>query len=64
MRVTVDSERCQGHGRCYMLSPDVFDCDEAGFSVVREENPSGDAERQARVAEQSCPEQAISVSDE
>ena len=25
MRVTVDSEKCQGHNRCYALAPDVFD---------------------------------------
>ena len=25
MRVTVDSDKCQGHNRCYALAPDVFD---------------------------------------
>ena len=27
-RVTVDADRCTGHGRCYTLAPDVFDADE------------------------------------
>lgn len=64
MRVTVDSERCQGHGRCYMLSPGVFDCDEEGYSVVRSEDVPQHLEQQARMAEQACPEQAISVTEE
>ena len=25
IRLIVDSEKCQGHGRCYALAPDLFD---------------------------------------
>ena len=35
MRVRVDRERCVGHGRCYVLAPDVFTDDERGHCVVR-----------------------------
>ena len=35
MRVTVDSEKCQGHNRCYALAPDVFDVDDLGFATSK-----------------------------
>ena len=34
MRVTIDHERCQGHGRCFSIAPDLFDSDELGNGVV------------------------------
>ena len=30
MRVVVDGVKCQGHGRCYDLAPDMFEPDERG----------------------------------
>jgi ferredoxin len=60
-RVCVDAERCEGHGRCYTLAPNVFDADEVGHSVVLVENVSGELEAQAVVAEQNCPEGAITL---
>jgi ferredoxin len=61
-RVCVDAERCEGHGRCYTLAPDVFDADEVGHAVVLVENVSGDLEEQAAEAEKNCPEAAITLS--
>jgi ferredoxin len=61
-RVSVDADRCVGHGRCYMLAPDIFDADEVGHSIVRVEEVSGELEKQAVIGEQNCPEQAISLS--
>ncbi|ORW49278.1 cytochrome [Mycobacterium paraense] len=60
--VTVDPDRCTGHGRCYTLAPDVFDADEVGHCVVLEPDVSGDLEAQAVAGEQNCPEQAITLS--
>jgi ferredoxin len=60
--VSVDPDRCVGHGRCYTLAPDVFDADEVGHCIVREANVSGKLEEQAVNAEQNCPEQAITLS--
>ena len=34
MKVKIDSEQCQGHGRCYDLAPDVFGDDEEGYGKV------------------------------
>lgn len=61
-RVSVDPERCTGHGRCYTLAPDVFDADEVGHSIVRVEEVSGELEKQALTGEQNCPERAITLS--
>ena len=34
MRVHIDSERCQGHNRCYALAPELFDVDDYGTAFV------------------------------
>src|SRR3546814_10183679 len=34
MRIEIDGDRCSGHGRCYSLAPDVFDCDDEGYGRV------------------------------
>ena len=60
-RVTVDAERCEGHGRCYVLAPDVFGEDERGHCVVLEAEVTGPREDEARRGEQNCPEGAIRV---
>jgi len=60
-RVSVDLDRCTGHGRCYTLAPDVFDADEVGHSVVCVEEIVGELESQAVLAEQNCPEGAITL---
>lgn len=62
VRVTLDRERCTGHGRCYMLAPEVFDADDEGYGVVLGggDVPS-DREAAARRAAANCPEEAITV---
>ena len=34
MRIRLDTERCQGHGRCYALAPDLFGCDDDGYAIL------------------------------
>ncbi|MGF2945621.1 ferredoxin [Mycobacterium sp. Lab-001] len=65
MKVWVDPQRCQGHTLCSMIAPDSFalsDID-GSSSPIDELVP---VERQARVREaaQSCPEQAIIITDD
>ncbi|WP_366526294.1 ferredoxin [Mycobacterium sp.] len=60
--VFVNPELCVGHGRCYTLAPGVFDADECGHALVRVANVSGELEGQAIIAEQNCPEGAITLS--
>jgi len=65
MRVLIDPDRCQGHGRCYDLAPDLFGEDADGYGVVLGEGrvPAG-REESARLAVANCPEQAIGVREE
>ena len=62
VKVQISSERCQGHGRCYDLAPDLFGDDEEGYGQVLEDGTVTAAlERDARLAAVNCPEHAIEV---
>jgi ferredoxin len=50
-----------GHGRCYVLAPEVFTDDERGHCVVRMESVPRELEAGARLGEENCPEGAISI---
>jgi len=60
MRLHLDNAKCQGHGRCYALAPDLFDSDDEGYSVLK---VTGDVpaelEDAAVLAADNCPEFAI-----
>jgi ferredoxin len=60
MRVQIDPGRCQGHGRCYDLAPDLFAADEDGYGTVPGDGavPAG-REDDARLAQANCPEDAV-----
>ena len=61
LKVEHDSETCEGHGRCYVLAPDVFDEDDGGHGVVKVTSLPAELEEQARAAAENCPEDAISL---
>jgi len=64
MRIHVDSEKCQGHNRCYALAPELFDVDDYGNAVVIGDGEvSSDLEEKARLAVANCPEFAITITD-
>ena len=60
MKLRLDTELCQGHGRCYSLAPELFSCDDEGHAVllVEGEVPT-ELEAAARTAVDNCPEYAI-----
>lgn len=60
-RVRVDAARCVGHGRCYVLAPQVFTEDERGHCVVPVEEIPESLRDAAHEGETSCPEAAIEV---
>jgi ferredoxin len=64
VKVRVDPDVCVGHGRCYVLAPDVFGADEFGHCEVLEREVEGALADQARTGEANCPERAITVSDD
>lgn len=60
MRIELDTDTCVGHGRCYSLSPEVFDSDDVGHGVVVVGEVSDPALiAAAERAEANCPEGAI-----
>lgn len=62
MRITLDGNKCQGHGRCYALAPQLFEPDDEGYSVLRGDGAvSGALEDEARLAADNCPEYAIEL---
>lgn len=63
MKVFVDDDRCQGHLRCSLLVPEMFEADEMGHaSTTSDEVPAG-LEDRVRQAAFNCPEKAIRVED-
>jgi ferredoxin len=62
MKVRIIDEKCQGHGRCYALAPEIFDADDIGNACVLGDGtvPPG-LEDKARLAVDNCPEYAIEV---
>ena len=63
MRLTVDANRCTGHGRCYTLAPGLLSFDDDGYVTIRgaaldvPEHQTPDA----RDAADTCPEGAITL---
>jgi ferredoxin len=65
VKVQIDSDRCQGHGRCYDLAPDLFGADDEGYGQVLGDGfVSPDREQEARRAAANCPESAVTVLEE
>ena len=65
MRIRVDTDLCQGHGRCYMLAPDLFEADDDGYChPTHERVVPPELADQARRAAVNCPEDAIILTEE
>jgi len=63
LKVRVDPELCVGHGRCYVLAPDVFSTDDFGHCEIVQSEVEGDAEMHARLGAENCPERAITIEE-
>jgi ferredoxin len=64
VRIVLDTERCQGHGRCYSLAPDLFDSDDVGHCVLLVDVVPEGHEADARTGADNCPEQALALVDD
>jgi len=63
-RVQIDADKCQGHGRCYSLAPELFDADDLGAGVVLGDGTVPDDRLdQAHRAVANCPEYAITLTE-
>ena len=64
MKLHIDADACTGHGRCYVLAPEVFEPDDEGHSVGLVDDIPDDLLDKARLAVANCPESAITISDD
>jgi Ferredoxin len=65
VRILTSRERCEGHGLCAALAPEVFDLDDEAVVVNRfddREVPAEHAEA-ARRGVQACPVAALRIAD-
>ena len=65
MKLTFDRDKCQGHNRCYLLAPELFDVDDEGYAVMIGDGtvPEG-LERKAQLTIDNCPEYAIRLAED
>ena len=64
MKVVVDRAVCVGHAQCSAICPAVFTNDELGYAVaVGDGSVAAEHQADARIAAESCPEQAIVISE-
>jgi len=65
VKTQINSELCQGHGRCYDLAPELFGEDDEGYGqVLGDGTVQPGKERAARLAVSNCPEHAITLAEE
>jgi ferredoxin len=65
VRVHVDQQKCQGHNRCAVLAPDLFEVDELGMASAKGDGnvPPG-REEAAHLAVDNCPEYAVTITED
>jgi ferredoxin len=65
VKLQIDPAKCQGHGRCYDLAPELVGEDDEGFGqVLRDGVVAAADEHAARLAVANCPERAIELIEE
>lgn len=62
-KVSIDSAKCQGHGRCELIAPEYFEVGDDGYADLLREGVAEDDLVDVREAVESCPESAISLAD-
>jgi ferredoxin len=64
VNISIDTQRCQGHGRCYDLASDLFGEDAEGYGVVLGDGTvPPEQHAPATLAALNCPESAIDLDE-
>lgn len=63
LKVAIDVDLCQGHGRCYEIAPEVFTDDDRGRGELLMVDVPADLQDKVRQAANTCPERAITLSE-
>jgi len=61
VKIKLDSNACTGHGRCFMVAPEVYDEDERSHCVLLFEDVPPEHEEAALKGVNACPEQALTI---
>ncbi len=64
MRVVVNHDLCEGHARCVLSAPGVFQLRDDDQSYVLIEHPGEDLRPKVEQAVRFCPRQAITLIEE
>ncbi|WP_284449744.1 ferredoxin [Spongiibacter tropicus] len=59
LKIQADTEKCQGHARCYAIAPELFALDEEGYIGFDEKIIASDQEQKVRQGIRACPEHAL-----
>ena len=64
MKVSIDTQQCFGHGRCYQTAPGLFAADDNGFGEVKGDGEVADGLAEpAQAAARQCPERAVQLTE-
>ncbi|OBI08354.1 ferredoxin [Mycolicibacter nonchromogenicus] len=63
MKVTVNEDRCVGHGICESIAPDLFAVGDDGLSHVLVDDIGEDRREAAAKAIAACPSQALNSTE-
>jgi ferredoxin len=64
LKLSIDSDRCQGHQMCAIAAPELFGSDDIGnATILIEGDIPAELEAKARRAQGNCPEHAVIIED-
>jgi ferredoxin len=61
MNIIADRARCEGHGLCEGIAPEIYELDEDAIVVLRHESVPPELERKAEAGARVCPVAALRV---
>jgi ferredoxin len=64
VRVEVDRDLCEGHGRCCEQAPEVFTMDDGGVMHIVLPTIPEDQRRRVEAAVRDCPRQALLLTED
>ncbi len=63
MKAKVNKDACIGCGSCTAIASDVFEFEDDGLAVAKNENITEENKEEVRDAAESCPTSAIEVEE-
>jgi ferredoxin len=64
MRVSVDSDLCQGHGVCESEAPGVFELGKQATVTILDDRPGEDLRTEVEAAVRFCPTAALHITED